>query len=81
MATDGDDAAKDISFGSAIASGGAGGAGGTANGGNASRAQAASSGKQQQQHQEHTNIMYSAHHDGKCNDAASGPPVVTALDK
>ncbi|KAF7107356.1 hypothetical protein CFC21_107994 [Triticum aestivum] len=32
------------------------------------------------EHQESTNIKYSAHHDGKCNDAASGPPV-TVLDK
>ncbi|KAM3208389.1 hypothetical protein ACQJBY_063213 [Aegilops geniculata] len=32
------------------------------------------------EHQESTNIKYSAHHDGKCNDAASDPPV-TVLDK
>lgn len=32
------------------------------------------------EHEQHTNIKYSAHHDGKCNDAARGPPV-TVLDK
>ncbi|XBI36202.1 hypothetical protein VPH35_121764 [Triticum aestivum] len=32
------------------------------------------------EHQEHTNIKYSVHPDGKCNDAASGP-LVTMLDK